>query len=464
MVGKVRGYSMVGEDRGKISPGTSPSRAATFWVRKYISTARSAKTESADRPEEFCKLGLPEAATYIEEHGGKVEHQILRHVRPITGCDLAPEETNKHGLPLQDSKVESLVLQWKRNSNDTINFYAILTESAYDLLVSAGSSITVDVHLNDDEDTGEKVFIPVKVEVGRWSLMGSKSRNNQAAPSRHQHQEGSSDERTLRATSEAAILNMQKTTEECLKRVQQASTLAPPISSTTPETKSLLSHIGNELELLNQKAAAAAARTEDIEATAADRHKDITTGIRDFHSTYKGTGQAMVDTLVSLTNRLTKAPEEDRQEASSEGGTKRWAAKSADTSSKEEGSTQPKLLERLQYVATDPPEVRKAKYDQFMADREAARGETPYGGIPYRGRPQPKEGQSDRSTGLGVKKKVITKIPRKQPKPTEPPAKKARGQETPADIPMGVPASGQLNTRRTTRLSAKRSMSSESSP
>ncbi|KAK3281116.1 hypothetical protein CYMTET_11078 [Cymbomonas tetramitiformis] len=391
-------------------------------------TEGSRKRESeAGRPEEFCTLGLPEAATYIEEHGGKVEHQIIRHVRPITGCDLAPEETNKHGLPLQDSKVESL-LQWKRNSNDAINFYAILTESAYDLLVSAGSSITVDVHVNDDEDTGEKVFIPVKVEVGRWSLMGSKSRNKQAAPPQHQHQEGSTDERTLRATSEAAILNMQRTTEECLKKVQQASTLAPPTSSTTPETKSLLSHIGNELELLNQKAAAAAARIEDIEATAADRHKEITTGIRDFHSTYKGTGQAMVDTLVSLTNHLTKAPEEDRQEASSEGGTKRWAAKSADTSSKEEGSTQPKLLERLQ------------------------------------GRPQPKEGQSDKSTGLGVKKKVITKIPRKQPKLTEPPAKKARGQGTPADILTGVPASGQLNTRRTTRLSAKRSMSSESSP
>ncbi|KAK3264462.1 hypothetical protein CYMTET_26799 [Cymbomonas tetramitiformis] len=317
------------------------------------------------RPEEFCKLGLPEAANDTEELEGKGEHQILRHVRPITGCDLTPEETNKYGLPLQgspqmkitdlretqsaaishirkgardetpadnkirevlflvshhqdlaqllikdknldfgfptrkgllpsaadkqalsqrevavidysqqlfvghrtrivsaitkklselalrhkqpsygedsylvfekhlgtprwapsDNTVESL-LQWKRNSNDTINFYAILTESAYDLLVSAGSSITVDVHLNDDEDTGEKVLIPVKVEVGRWSLMGSKSRSKQTAPPRRQHQEGSTDEKTLRETSEAAIYNMQKTTEECLKKVQQATTQA----------------------------------------------------------------------------------------------------------------------------------------------------------------------------------------------------------------------------------------------
>ncbi|KAK3277633.1 hypothetical protein CYMTET_14369, partial [Cymbomonas tetramitiformis] len=138
-----------------------------------------------------------------------------------------------------DSTVESL-LQWKRNSNDTINFYAILTESAYDLLVSAGSTIVVDVHLNDNEATGEQIFIPVKVEVGRWSLMGSKSRNKQAAPPRRQHQESSTDEKTLRETSEAAIHNMQKTTEECLRKVQQAATPAPPTSSTTPETKHLV--------------------------------------------------------------------------------------------------------------------------------------------------------------------------------------------------------------------------------
>ncbi|KAK3262081.1 hypothetical protein CYMTET_29044, partial [Cymbomonas tetramitiformis] len=62
-----------------------------------------------------------------------------------------------------DNTVESL-LQWKRNSNDTVNFYAIFTESAYGLLVTAGSAIEVDVHLNDDETTGEKIFIPVKVE------------------------------------------------------------------------------------------------------------------------------------------------------------------------------------------------------------------------------------------------------------------------------------------------------------
>ncbi|KAK3288619.1 hypothetical protein CYMTET_3917 [Cymbomonas tetramitiformis] len=319
-----------------------------------------------------------------------------------------------------DSTVESL-LQWKRNSNDTINFYAILTESAYDLLVSAGSTIVVDVHLNDNEATGEQIFIPVKVEVGRWSLMGSKSRNKQAAPPRRQHQESSTDEKTLRETSEAAIHNMQKTTEECLRK----------------------------------KAAAAAARTEAIETTAAERHQDITSGIRDFHSTYKDTGRAMVDTLVGLTNRLTKTPEEDRQEASSEGGLRRWGAKSANTtSSKEEGSTQPSLRERIQYVATDPPEVRKAKYDQFVADREAE--DQPYRGIPYKGRPQPKEGQAERSKGLGVKKTVITKIPWKESKPAKPPATRARGQGAPADIPMGAPTSGQSITRRTTRLSAKR--------
>ncbi|KAK3281776.1 hypothetical protein CYMTET_10456 [Cymbomonas tetramitiformis] len=151
-------------------------------------------------------------------------------------------------------------------------------------------------------------------------------RNKQAAPPRRRHQESSTDEKTLRETSEAAIHNMQKTTEECLRKVQQAATPAPPTSSTTPETKHLLSNIGHELELLNQKAAAAATRTEAIETTAAERHQDITSGIRDFHSTYKDTGREMVDTLVGLTNRLTKTPEEDRQEASSEGGLRRGKA------------------------------------------------------------------------------------------------------------------------------------------
>ncbi|KAK3241569.1 hypothetical protein CYMTET_48685 [Cymbomonas tetramitiformis] len=396
----------------------------------------------------------------------KLSEVATQHKQPPYGEDAYLVFEKHLGTPRwapSDSTVESL-LQWKRNSNDTVNFYAILTESAYDLLVAAGSSITVDVHLQDDKDTGDKVFIPVKVEVGRWSLMGTKSRNKQAATPHHQRQEGTTDEKKLRATSEAAIHNVQRTTEECLRQVQQATAQAPPTSSTTPETKSLLSHIGHELELLNQKAAAAAASTEAIEAVAAKRHTDITSGIRNFHTTYESTGQAMVDTLVSLTNRLTKAPEEDKQEASSEGGLKRWTAKGADTSSKEEGSTQPSLREKLQYVTTDTPEVRKAKYDKFMADRAAESGDTPYGGIPYRGGPAPGEGRPGRSTGLGVKKKAIAKIPRKQNKPAEPPAKRARGQGPPADIPTGVPASGQLTTRRTTRQSAKTSMSSGDTP
>ncbi|KAK3235845.1 hypothetical protein CYMTET_53978 [Cymbomonas tetramitiformis] len=362
-----------------------------------------------------------------------------------------------------DSTVESL-LQWKRNSNDTINFYAIFTESAYDLLVTAGSTIEVDVHLNDDETTGGQIFVPVKVEVGRWSLMGSKSRHRQAAPPRQQHQGSSTDEKKLRETSEAAIHSMQQTTEECLRKVQQAATPAPPTSSTTPETKHLLHNIGHEMELLNQKAAAAAARTEVNETKAAERHQDITSGIRDFHSTYKDTGLAMVDTLVTLTNRLTKTPEEDRQEASSEGGLRRWGTKSANTtSSKEEGSTQPSLREKVQYLATDPPEVRKAKYDQLVADSAGAEDQ-PYRGIPYMGPPQPKGDHTEKRKGLGVKKTVITKIHRKESRPAKPPAKRARGQGAPADIPMGVPASGQPIPRRTTRQSTKRSMSNDSSP
>ncbi|KAK3265131.1 hypothetical protein CYMTET_26170 [Cymbomonas tetramitiformis] len=55
-----------------------------------------------NKPEEFCKLGLPEATLDTEESGGGEEHQILRHVRLITGCDLPPEETNRHSLPFRD--------------------------------------------------------------------------------------------------------------------------------------------------------------------------------------------------------------------------------------------------------------------------------------------------------------------------------------------------------------------------
>ncbi|KAK3248437.1 hypothetical protein CYMTET_42099 [Cymbomonas tetramitiformis] len=286
-----------------------------------------------------------------------------------------------------DSTVESM-LQWKRNSNDTVNFYAIFTETAYGLLVTAGSAIEVDVHLNDDEITAEKIFIPVKVEVGRWSLMGSTSRHRQTAPPRPQHQgRGSTDEKKLRETGEAAIDSMQQTTEECLRKVQQAATPAPPVSSATPETKHLLHNIGHELELLNQKAAAAAARTEVNETKAAERHQDITSGIRDFHSTYKDTGRAMVDTLVTFTNRLTKTPEEDKQEANSEGGLGRCGLKSANTTaSREEGSTQPSLREKVQYLATDPPEVRKAKYDKFIADSHGGEDQD-YRGIPFMGPP-----------------------------------------------------------------------------
>ncbi|KAK3239184.1 hypothetical protein CYMTET_50869 [Cymbomonas tetramitiformis] len=250
-----------------------------------------------------------------------------------------------------DSTVESL-LQWKRNSNDTINFYAILTESAYDLLVSAGSTIVVDVHLNDNEATGEQIFVPVKLR-----LHAPKSSR--------------------------------------LKRLRDTKTSPRESETSTPLT-----------------------RTRD--------------GL-------------CVDTLVGLTNRLTKTPEEDMQEeASSEGGLRTWGAKSANTtSSKEEGSTQLSLRERVQYVATDPPEVRKAKYDQLVADREAE--DQPYRGIPYQGRPQPKGGQAEKSKGLGVKKTGITKIPRKESRPAKPPAKRARGHGAPADIPMGGPSFRTVN-------------------
>ncbi|KAK3262236.1 hypothetical protein CYMTET_28896 [Cymbomonas tetramitiformis] len=156
-----------------------------------------------------------------------------------------------------DGTVESL-LQWKRNSNDTINFYALFTETAYGLLVKAGSSIEVNVYLKLDETTGEKISVPVKVEVGRWSLMGTKSKYKQttAPPSTHRGQ-SISEEVRLREAGEAVIHSMQQKTEEYLHKVQQAAS-APPVSSSTPETKHLLKNIGHELELLNQKAAAAA--------------------------------------------------------------------------------------------------------------------------------------------------------------------------------------------------------------
>ncbi|KAK3273822.1 hypothetical protein CYMTET_17954 [Cymbomonas tetramitiformis] len=365
-----------------------------------------------------------------------------------------------------DNTVESL-LQWKRNRNDTINFYAIFTETAYGLLVKAGSTIEVDVHLSDNETTGEKTFIPVKVEVGRWSLMGTKSKHKQTAAPHPQHQgRGTTNEEKLRVTGEAAIYNMQKTTEDCLRKVQQAATPAPPVSSATPETKHLLHNIGHELELLNQKAAAAAARTEVIETKAAERHLDITTGIRDFHSTYKDSGRAMVDTLMTLTDRLTKNHEEDKQEANSEGGLGRWVPRSTNTTaSKEEGSTQPSQRGKVQYVATDSTEVRKTKYDKYISNFLEGQDPYEYRGIPYMGPSKHTGASSEKRKGLGFRKPVVAKVSRAEPKTDKPPDKKAKGpQGAPEKIPTGVPASGQPTTRRTTRQSTKRSMSQDSSP
>ncbi|KAK3238597.1 hypothetical protein CYMTET_51388 [Cymbomonas tetramitiformis] len=150
--------------------------------------------------------------------------------------------------------------RWKRNSNDTINFYAIFTETAYGLLVKAGSSIEVNVHLKLDETTGKKISVPVKVEVERLSLMGTKSKCKQtaASPSSHRGQ-STSEEVRLREAGEAAIHSMQRKTEEYLHKVQQAAS-APPVPSFTPETKHLLQiNIGHELALLNQNQVVGAA-------------------------------------------------------------------------------------------------------------------------------------------------------------------------------------------------------------
>ncbi|KAK3248945.1 hypothetical protein CYMTET_41610 [Cymbomonas tetramitiformis] len=195
-----------------------------------------------------------------------------------------------------DSRQESL-LQWKRNTNVTFNFYAVFTQEAYDILADAGTQ-TVKIVVGKDPQTEEDIITPVTVEVGQWSERGAKSQQ------RNPRQPRARDEAT-RAAEAAVELAQDKSTEQQAAAIQQALVNARPSASSTPETKSILKDVRTELELLNSKAVTAAARTETLEAAAEQRHTEVTAGINSFHTTYKSTGEAMVTTLTALTDRIT---------------------------------------------------------------------------------------------------------------------------------------------------------------
>ncbi|KAK3269789.1 hypothetical protein CYMTET_21786 [Cymbomonas tetramitiformis] len=195
-----------------------------------------------------------------------------------------------------DSRQESL-LQWKRNTNNTFNFYAVFTQEAYDILADAGTQ-TVKIVVGKDPQTEEDIITPVTVEVGQWSEGGAKSQQRNPRQPRARNE-------ATRAAETAVKLAQDKSTEQLAAAIQQALVNARPPASTTPETKSILKDVRTELELLNSKAATAAARTESLEAAAEQRHTEVTAGITSFHTTYKSTGEAMVTTLTALTDRIT---------------------------------------------------------------------------------------------------------------------------------------------------------------
>ncbi|KAK3247631.1 hypothetical protein CYMTET_42874 [Cymbomonas tetramitiformis] len=75
----------------------------------------------------------------------------------------------------------------------------------------------------------------------------------------------------------------------------------PAQESLTPESRQLLRAINDQIKQLKTQTEKAAT---EAEAAAANRHRDLHTGIGNFHESYRETGAAMVVSLKSMTTNL----------------------------------------------------------------------------------------------------------------------------------------------------------------
>ncbi|KAK3252368.1 hypothetical protein CYMTET_38326 [Cymbomonas tetramitiformis] len=246
-----------------------------------------------------------------DHHRGHIVQAIVEHVEKLTANTTALKDTedifdfhvpSRQWAPSTPGDPSSL-LQWKRNGGGyTINYYAILTEKAYDAIAKAGKQ-TVRV-LAGVDDSGRRISTSITVEVGRWSAQGAGTIQRQTPrAARGREARGG---RIDQIAEEVASQFINKVGSKADEVFQQAvATNKQP----TPETKKLLKNINKQLERFNESKPVTLDELRDLhkeqERNAGVRHTEITQEVRGFHKTYQETGGAMVNTLTALTDRLT---------------------------------------------------------------------------------------------------------------------------------------------------------------
>ncbi|KAK3237880.1 hypothetical protein CYMTET_52070 [Cymbomonas tetramitiformis] len=225
---------------------------------------------------------------------------VAEHIEKLTQNTTTLKETNeifdlhvpsRQWAPSVPGDSASL-LQWKRNGNGSINYYAIFIAEAYEALAKAGKQ-SVQVPGGVD-NRGRHIIVSITLEVGRWSAKGAGTIERQAP-------------RTPRDREEQGARLDKIADTVASKLIDKVETKA---TQSTPETKTLLKNINKQLAKFNESKPVTVEELRQLhqeqELTAGKRHIEITQEVRGFHQTYRATGSAMVNTLTALTDRLTR--------------------------------------------------------------------------------------------------------------------------------------------------------------
>ncbi|KAK3282060.1 hypothetical protein CYMTET_10188 [Cymbomonas tetramitiformis] len=235
----------------------------------------------------------------LDHHRSYIVQAVAEHMGKLTVNTTTLKDTDevfdfhvpsRQWAPSVPGDPASL-LQWKRNGGGyAINYYAIFTEEAYDALAKAGKQ-TVRVPAGVD-DTGPRITASATIEVGRWSAKGTGTIQRQTPrAARGKEAQGGRIDKITEEVASKLINKVESKAGEVLQKAAATSKQA------TPETKTLLKNINEQLERFNEAKPVTLDELRELhkeqEHNAGVRHTEITQEVRCFHQTYRDTGSAM---------------------------------------------------------------------------------------------------------------------------------------------------------------------------
>ncbi|KAK3289145.1 hypothetical protein CYMTET_3416 [Cymbomonas tetramitiformis] len=192
----------------------------------------------------------------LSSHRRYLVAAVVEHIVKLTQHTTTLRDTNeifdlhvpsRQWAPSTPEDPASL-LQWKRNGNGSINYYAIFTEEAYEALAKAGKQ-SVQVPAGVD-NRGKHITVSVTLEVGRWSAKGAGTIERQAPRThRGREREGARFNKIVDTVASKLIDEVKKVEDKANEILQQTTTSG---KQSTPETKTLLKNINKQLARFNE--------------------------------------------------------------------------------------------------------------------------------------------------------------------------------------------------------------------